>query len=77
MRTIMSGCEGDEEGVETGELDRKEMKGKEDRCKKRKRKKTLEGQIEGRKAAETDKQSGRFGWRNMCSGETDTIALLS
>lgn len=36
MRTIMSGCVGDEEGVETGELDRKEMKGKEDRCNKKK-----------------------------------------
>lgn len=62
MRTIMSECVGDAEGVETGELEGKEMEGKKNRCKNRNR------QIEGGRAAET----GREGWVVGCLLWTDS-----
>lgn len=55
MRTIMSECVGDAEGVETGELEGKEMEGKKNRCRNRNR------QIEGGRAAETGREGGWLG----------------
>lgn len=55
MCTIMSKCVGDGEGVETGKLEGKETEGKKNRGKNGNR------QIEGRRAAETDREGGCLG----------------
>lgn len=58
MCTIMSKCVGDGEGVETGKMEGKETEGKKNRGKNRNR------QIEGRRAAETDRVSFLNRFRN-------------
>ncbi len=55
MCVIMSDCVGDGEGVETGELEGKEMEGKKKSVKNRNR------QIEGRRAAGADMEGGWLG----------------
>ena len=52
MCVIMSECVGDGEGVDTDELEGKETEGKKNRDQNR------NGQIEGRRAAGTDREGG-------------------